>query len=495
MILPSLSSEGELIKRLIISKFGNIRETSDKTKTTIIVGNDEEVMSKYGSPYYYVTKKYLEGIDNMKSLINCKQCISSCLCNVAVKYTGFNKDSSMVIDRYTTLLGGAIASHINNKVSVLIAKSSLCQQVKEAQKLQIPVVCYDWIISCLESSSFHEYSDFSLLVFSGCVFTSSDLNSELSKQCKFMVSKNGGIWIDHLNDGVSFLVATSLNRTEKIRIALEFSIPIVTPDWLKMCISKNELIRTTNILNWWQVVSVRSPLFEGLRFFSESPYIKEAILAHSGSIVDSEKSADYVVSQPFNKNSESSECYITEKWIWSCIQMNAIIPIDSSPLFKPLSFLIPIQSLKGSVFSLIGLSIKLKDDISESIRLIGGIPIYKLHKTTQYVIVNDDYNENGDHQNILYIYPQFIYEILKTGNVPDPFLYSTKHRKQNNIVKLCNNLSTRKYMNSMEPTTQFSNIFDHSQNSNDEICIPYVIISKKKDKIKRIAGKDPIVGI
>ena len=445
-----LSKKEEIIKNI---KVFDCFESPEPGESIIEIGSIDEVIKAFGSKKYIISDVCLKEmvtlhVPEFPLKDENRQRISICFGPLWVSSVGFHNVNDVVeINKKVLLLGGIFSRGFDENVSILISKTNLSYKTIQARKHKVPVVTIDWLEFCFKNLQRAPLNNYLLKPFFGLTFTSSDLSPNEHHDLKRLVISNGGKWSDVCNDNVTYLISSGLTNTKKIEICLSLGIPIVKPDYIRDP-SKFE------VLNWWSISNEHSDLFKGLIFSIHKQTknieaLQEAIRAHSGSFGN--KPTHAIVPHGYKANIKSNIQiieYITEAWIWGCIEKRKILPLSNSPLFTPLPYGGPFNDIANMVFYLSNsLDDKTRRFTATLIREAGGNPIFKPTKDVK-IAVSNDYDDElfnlGIKGKIKIVTPKYILAIFKQGKLPDPEEYQVKTCLSSDMISnICAYLQTK----------------------------------------------------
>ena len=456
MLTPSVEARREDIIEHIHAINPSMQEVTVISNDTMIVGSASEVFLKFGSKKYWVTPTFIEEVVKMQLRTfplseERRQVVSLCFAPLCITTVGFDTNSAASICKYILLLGGTYSRTMNDAVTLLIARTPLSAKIDEARRLGLPIVTVEWLKNCYSHLKRVDIDKYQFSLFENTTFTSSDLTSKQQKELRRNIMNNDGIWKDRLDDSIDIVIASSLAMTKKIKIALSAGIPIVKPKWIIDSVAmKGRELSKEYVLNWWSNTNEKSELFKGISFSTNDKTLTKAILANGGEIAYPDKAKFVVVALGENCGTKSDR-FVTDKWIWRCIEMQAIVDLSSSILFRPLSFKVPVSSFAGYVVSIIGFSDDQRCELSDAVRVLGGVPMSRMHKTSKLAI-SDEINEktkkaSEKYKDTVFIRSLFISDFLLSGEMPDVKKYSLEVAMKEKLVSLCNMITSVKQDN------------------------------------------------
>lgn len=438
-ISPSLQSKSRLISNQVHRIQGNLILTSNfGDQCTLHIATTEEVLTQVGSEHYFVTEKILSDLSNLEFShfmvsSSSRQCISLCLRNVTIAYTGFNEDASTIIKDKISLLGGKITVEDDvENASVLIANCPIYESVITDHALGIPIVSYDWIDQCFQKLSFLEFKEYLLKQFSGLTFTSTDLEPSQQKLLKSIIKDGGGNWQDVLDDKVNFLIANSLTMTNKIRLAMKIGLPIVTPNWI-FSQEKQFSYFQADLLNWWILPGKTYPIFASIAFaiHKDCEYrdiLIDLIEIHSG--IMSNKPDIYIVPNFYQVPDKKK--YVTPTWIWNCFSQKKVLELNECVCYTPFSFSKPIKKLHGMIIVLYRISEPLRSEIAECLRQNGACVYFSFSSKAKVIISFEESEKLSrlvDQLKIHVVKPVWVVDMMKSGKYKEPKNYLITHTK------------------------------------------------------------------
>ena len=454
---PDIETKKETARAILQNLYPGIKEVQKAIgNDTLTIAKQDELLNHYGDSKYYVTINLLEEIYELKypkipfnNKSKLKQLASLSFSKQNIMLIGFSSNEGLDILKKIELLGGKFATEISKNVTVVVAKTRLSKRLEDAYKYNIPIVTKDWIDSCFSSLTCFDLNRFLMPPFFGMNITSTDLSLTESKQISRLVKKNGGIWSDALSDNTTCLIAENICSSKKIQIALQSHMPIIKPKWISDSSISNYTSPIEYTLNWWiydqtnqELIEFKrnKQIFNGLVFgihcdvllFDE---LKEAIEA-SGGIIGPKPNYLIVPSSFQSTNVES--IYVSTHWVWDCISQSKVLDYNSSILYRPLTYTIPVKEIQGKVFALIDIegSNDIKINCAESIRLLGGTVIYRDSKSAEFYVTQDatklkekfkDKQKSIDKKK--FVSPLFVTEMIKTGHLPDPRSFPAIERR------------------------------------------------------------------
>ena len=488
---PEVKTKKETARAILQNLYPGIKEVQKAIgNDTLTIATQDELLKHYGDFKFYVTINLLEDIYEMKynkipfnSKTKLKQLAGMSFRSQNVMLIGFGSDEGLDILKKIELLGGKFATELSNDVTVIIAKTRISKRLLDSYKYDIPIVTKEWIDNCFSSLTCFETHRYLMPAFLGMNITSTDLSSTNSKQISTLVKSNGGIWSDALTDNTTCLIAENICSSKKIKIALQSHIAIVKPKWVSdSCISKY-ISPIQYTLNWW-IYDQTNPyypqckqnnqFFNGLVFglhcdiplFDE---LKEAIEACGGTI--GPKPNYLIVPSSFQNSQVSSQkgdaCFVTSHWIWDCISQSKLIDHNSSILYRPLSYSLPVKEVQGKVFALVDLdgANEMKHISAESIRILGGTVIYRDSKSADFYVTEDSTKlkeklkeKHREVENKKFVSPLFVTEMIKTGQLPDPFSFPAVGRSS--LLQHISMSIQRKILHMPKPNLDDSSIND-----------------------------------
>ena len=450
-ISPSLSQKRDSIAPVLLSLQEHLQETKiQNSPNSINVGTIKEVRSAFGSKSTYVSDTFIaelkeKKINNIRFLRPGTQCISLCLGSFVVSSTGFDNKKNIKIACYVTRLGGTFQKNFSEDTTLVIANTPLSQTYYQAVRSALPVVNFEWISECykrLERVVLEE--KYKVKCFSNVVFTTTDLSHTAKKECRKLITRNGGELIDIINDSTTFLIADSLCMTKKIETALRAHICIVNTEWIKMCAAASCAV-DDYVFNWWHIDGyTKKRIFDGVKFAVEkntsTPELVEAINCCGGAISDAE-SANYVVLPLTAKRTRKN--YVTSWWVWQCISQGKILSQELSMSFTPIGASLPITELKGViVFVHESLAKDEKTDVTYLLREAGATVYLNYTDSAKYIVctkdVNSQFAERMSKQEKHLVNKDWVSQLLKEGRIPEPAFYSvTKGVQKADLRDLC----------------------------------------------------------
>ena len=506
MLTPSVEDRREDIVDQIHAINPSMQEVTTISSDTLIVGSASEVFLKFGSRKYWVTPIFIEETVKMQLTAfplseERRQVVSLCFAPLCITTVGFDTQSAASICKYILLLGGTYSRMMNDAVTLLIARTPLSSKIDEARKLGLPIVTVEWLKNCYSHLKRVELDKYQFSLFENMSFTSSDLTSKQQRELRRNIENNDGIWKDRLDDSIDIVIASSLTMTKKIKIALSAGIPIVKPKWILDSVSmKGRELSKEYVLNWWSNTEEKCELFKGITFSTNDQTLTRAILAHGGSIAYPDKAKFVVVTLGENCSSKSDR-FVTDKWVWRCIETQTIVDLNASILFRPLSFKVPVPSFTGCVVSIIGFPDDQRCELSDAVRALGGVPMSRMHKSSKLAI-SDEINEktkkaSEKFKDTEFIRSLFIRDFLLSGEMPDVKKYSLDVAMKEKLTTLCKFITSVKQEN---VTSKGSVVLAHlddesSQSDASEIEADVVYDSRPKYRLDPMTNSsyDPLM--
>ena len=454
LIHPSIYHIRDEIRSLLRIIDPYLKEVRNYSKDCLIIASVEEVIKNFGSNMFYVTKNVLNDMIKMELNVfpfndDSKQLISLSLLSFNVTSVGFSSIEKVEIYKHVLLLCGKYSKDLNEQTNIVISNAVLSPKIDDARKMSIPIIKKEWLDSCYSGLKLFLIDDFKCGIFQNVVFTSTDLTKNENKALKNIIVNNGGKWTDKLDDTVDFVITNSMVITKKIKIALDSEIPIIKKRCIDDSIVSGHLLLTKDyLLNWWIRYDEKDELFKDISFATNNETIITAIIAHSGQIVNP-IIAQYVIVDCEMKCTELLDKTVMEKWLWSCIESHTIIDPEICVLYKPISFNVPVPSFKGVMITILETDQKISSELSEAVRILGGIPINHIHQSAK-MIISSTTSENLEkikesYPKIRIIKPQFIFDFLKKGFMPNPNDYLLiKSQKINMKSEQCESNKTTK---------------------------------------------------
>lgn len=308
------------------------------------------------------------------------------------------------------------------EVNVLVSNNPILPAMAYAFEEQIEIVSKKWVDACFEMMERVDFGPFRLQRFNGLVVVASDLMPNRVRLLKQLVNERCGKWNESLNNETSILVTERLGNTQKIKMAMMHSIPIVSPEWIL-----KQVQTWTNIepyvLNFWCLKNIKTDLFNDIHFEiherlgDEIEVLQMAIEANSGSI--SEK-PDFVIVDNFYIGDDDRN-YVTASWVWDCISKQKLIPITGSIIYQPFNYSIPSNDFKGFTVALNVLNDNLRYELSECLRALG-ISIHLRVSKVSNIIVSENVNEELIDLSLKYgieiVSVDWVFDLVKMNALP-----------------------------------------------------------------------------
>ena len=505
IVKRTVEDRRDRIRALIKEVDPMIQEVTTYSSDTMIVTTPSDVSRHFGSSKAYVTIKFIEDVVKLEIgsfpiTEERKQFVSLCLAPLCITTVGFNSEKNSELYKYIALLGATYSRQMNETVTLLVTKTMLSHKTEEARKIGLPIVTFKWLKACYNHLLRIPIDEYQFTLFLNCVFTSSDFTPKENKELKQCIESNGGSLIDILDDSVDIVIASSITMTKKIKIALKSEIPIVKPEWIRDSVARNGApLSNGYVINWWIRSDTKSDLFSDMSFFTKNETLRKAILANSGKICDNESDAQYIVTEFGQNSAEITDKHVTEKWIYKCIETNRIVDISSSILNRPLMFDVPIKEFVGRAVSLLDMNDNQRSELSDAIRVLGGVPMWNIHKNTELAIaltMNEKVrNAQIKHPNVTFIKPNFIRDFLISGKVPDIESYSLQKEMKDKLNSLCASIKSTKILiqRNKKKGIRFDEESLHSDTSEVEADVVYDSRQKHRFDTTSKSPNDPLM--
>lgn len=457
-ISPSVAQHKQSIRKLIYAINPSLIEVSHASSDTVTICTQSEVFMRFGTSRYYATSKFIEetkqlNIGRLPLSLDRRQFTSLCLASQIVTIVGFDQNEFSQILKYVFLLGATFSKTLDDSVTLVITKTVLSRRIEEARRLGISIVSKDWIVNCYQKSSFLPIDSFKIDLFHGLRATSSELSSSERKKLKEAFEENGGIWSEVLDVKTDILFTPLLMMTNKVKVALKSNLPIVRPSFVYESVeSKGRALTRDYVINWWSDINAeRTKLFNNLAFCLLTPddLLPPAIVANGGMVVQNPERANILVVGIQNHQELSNidnDKVVTDLWVWRSIESGNILDKTASMLFRPLKFSVPIQSFTDISVAIIGLADEQRCDLYDAVKVLGGIPTSRLHKSVKIALIGKAIkNEKIDKLRakfsaVTFLNPLFIRDILTSGNIPDLGLYTVGSELKQKIANVCHSI-------------------------------------------------------
>lgn len=461
----------EVLPLLIDGITENYQDTSDDT---LLIGSKEEILQLYGSDQRIISNDFIESSMNsiFFDISKVYQVASTCLSGCNIMFIGFTLEERIHMYKIIKILSGDVSLSYNNDVNVIISSSALINNLQDMDTMNIRIVSRSWLDECYETLSCADIRPHILPPFVGFVVTSTNLSPDENREVREIIVNGGGVWSDRFDDDVTTVITSYLSLTPKIRYALRCGVPVVRLKWVYEC--KGRVCPYHNyVLNSWDTTGNRSSLFQTISFticdgVKDADIIQKAIVANGGTLSDN---GDFKVVD-FDYSDDDEFNTITANWIWDCISDSYVHNRDDV-LHRPLRFSVPMPEFHGKIFSVVGFNGCERRFFSEAIRVLGGNVIYKISKSSEYVLSAD--NASGtpyEKNNKRYITPRFVYEVLSNGIVPN--MRVQEHNSQGKIDIVLQNIQRmhhRKGLASFLVSENVEGINDFSQRDSFGVVI------------------------
>lgn len=453
-ISPSLCSIESDITRIMLTLCRDLKQTSNEsTPFTIHIAPTNTVIAKYNSKDFYITdnclydiEKKLLTLDNIE-MFQSNQLISLCLLNFSVSSTGFSSNTIDQIVQKVHLLGGTYEHTLNKKVGILIASKSVSQKIYSATSENIPIVRIDWIDSCFRSLFLMPPDSFSLSPFFNIKFTTTDLPSKESRALAKIIQKLGGEFSEKFDQTTTFLIANTISTTKKFELALMYNIPIVTTEWIKLCIRREKIVDPTPfIMNSWCISDQFSQLFHDITFgiskdIKNKDILIDIILANKGSY--SEKPNYYITK---TRTNVKNVIQVTPRWLLMCCHEKRILDPSTSFTFSPFSFPLKIQGVFGQSFQLANIREEKRVEYAEILRSLNASVFYSFSKTVNMIIADNPSTRllmTADNYSIPIVKVSWLSELCQTGILPNinNHLHIQKLSNNVNLHSICQRIN------------------------------------------------------
>lgn len=439
----SLSEQESKVASLIERIQPGLQRTKQfGNQSTLHIGNVRDVLSHYNDDTYYITIQALSDLAQKYHYRHfqishlSRKCISLCFRGLSIGASlSFTKDEIINIENKVTLLGGTFVSIKDSReIDVYITDLPIISSKMCLFSDGFKIVNLNWLIDSFSRLSCMDYSEYSVGCFNSLRISSSDLDPSFHRQLKAAVVNGKGIWCENLDKSVDFLLASHLSSTQKVKIAMEMSTPIINPQWIYLQ-SKQPTPIEPFVLNFWCLQNFTpSALFSNLSFAihidcENRNSVIEAITAHSGRFT---QDPDYVIVPPFYQSTKNSK-FVTVSWIWECITQKQLIDRHSSIAFHPLPYQKPSSALKNYVVVLYHFRDSLtRYSISECLRALGVCVHYKISKMSSIVVYEKEDSDlvKNIHKFSLQAVPvQWILKLIQTGEIPPIKSYVPRNEK------------------------------------------------------------------
>lgn len=223
-----------------------------------------------------------------------------------ISFSGFGSSKQKLIDM-SYRMGAIVERRVSSKTTLLVSKTLRSNKAQAALKFGIPVVQDTFIYELFQSPFPLDESNYFLKLFSGLVFTCSSLKNRKEKESiiKYIVD-NGGTFQGGLYSKTSFVISKPNSISIKLKEALDMKKTIIVDDLKDFYPNPQSLKKDTFPL------LLPSELFTNLSFYIspklENLYqnifteFKILIQQHSGNIVNSVESANYIIQMDTEKD-------------------------------------------------------------------------------------------------------------------------------------------------------------------------------------------------
>ena len=473
-ISPSLSDRKSNLVSILSRVAKQMQESKKQGKENIIhVGTVKEVKAAYGQKLTYISDKvvndiYEYNIDNIEFLQKGSQLISLCLFDLNVSSTGFSDKDNILIANNVVHLGGKYKRSFTDSTNLVVASSTLSETYYSAKQKGIKIVTIDWIKDSYKNIEKMPFNNsYNVPCFYNMVFTTTDISHNVKKDLKKMISENGGKIQGQMDDSTTFLISETLCMTPKIELALSTKTLIIKPEWIKDCIASTSKI-DNYVLNWWHIIGYTTNLLFDKNTFllqgeTSSDILIEAIQANGGSIVKNEPGT-YVVLPLTGKRNQMN--YVTPWWIWQCLSQRKMININSSISYSPIGIKLPINQMLGKiVYVHESLNKEERIEVVHLLREAGAKIYFNFSLVIDYIVshdVDDVFAEKSKKYSMPIVKIEWVYQLIKTGKIPNPSLYATNHNDKKLLLKdICGKIIG---------ATKNTSDFDSYRNTNNEMA-------------------------
>ena len=472
-ISGKIQSQLSRVRQLLLIISPGIFSTAEfGNQLTIHVSSVDEVVQFYGSNYYMVTPQYLEQLvakkmDYFYLFPTARQRISLCLYDIHIAITGV--DSQEFLNLYSkVVLNSGIPVHPSNLelMDIFVSTKMLDKYVLKAANAGKPVVSPDYITVSYATQKTPKIEDYSIHVFTGLTFCSSDLDDQVVKKVKNLVKLGKGVWSECLDSNVDFLIAERLTLTKKILISLQANIPILSTKWIEDAMVKPVSIHDYT-LNFW-INEDSFDIFQGKTFslnekLENQGTLIEAIRASGGRFGPN---PDFLIVPNFTEHHAPN--MRTVQWLLDSISNKKMLDQDLSLAYIPFpNYAQKRVDLTGVEFILYKLPQDVKFKTIDILRAFGAVVKLRISGKAQYIITPSSDFKCADKQQkygTKIFPPLWAVELAKTGQIPTKIVQSTNKE----LDELVNIIKNARAPPRKDGTVLKSQVVDFSDNDEPE---------------------------